>query len=203
MNRKMISNAVSNIDDDFIAESMFSSVVRVDHSPEGTNVMDKQYTKNHVFSRRVLGLALAACLVFALAVTAYAADVGGIQYILQIWWQGSKANAVIDGQNGTFEVTDENGVPVATGAGVSIGEDGSERPLTEAELIEHLEQPDLLYKEDGTVWVYYRDQKIEITDLFNTEEICYLELGDGVDKRYLTISKEGGMTISRDGYVQP
>ena len=138
-----------------------------------------------------------------MAVTAYAADIGGIQRVIRIWWQGDVANAIIDGQSGTFAVTDENGVPIATGAGVSIESDGSERPLTEEELIEHLEHPDLLYKEDGTIWVYYREQKIEITNQFDSDGICYLELGDGDDVLYLTITQENGMTVSRDGYLHP
>lgn len=200
MSRRKVSEAISNLDERYIVEAMLPPEVKYGHTPERTIYMDKH---NHVFSRRIFGLALAACLVFALAVTAYAVDVGGIQRIIRIWWQGSEANAVIDGQCGTFTVSDKNGVPVATGVGVSIEEDGSERPLTEAELIEHLEQPDLYYKEDGTVWVYYRDRKIEITDQFDADGICCLELSDGDDVLYLTITQTNGMTISRDGYVKP
>ena len=100
-------------------------------------------------------------------------------------------------------LTDEEGSFIKGGGGVAFEPDGSERPLTEEEILQHLDQPDLQHKEDGTVWVYYHGQKIEITDRFDENGICYLELRDGETVLYATIEKDGGMAISPVAYVQP
>ena len=84
MNRKVISKAISDIDDVFIAESMCPPVANVGPTPERTKQMGKyeNHTKG-VTTRRVIGLASAACLVFSLAVTAYALNVFGIRELFR------------------------------------------------------------------------------------------------------------------------
>jgi len=201
MNRKLISKAISDMDDSFIAESMSPPVANYGHAPERTTNMD--HHKKTIHFRKITGLILAACLVFTLAVTAYAADIGGIRRIIQIWLYGDQTTAVLDVQGGQYTVTDEEGSFIKGGGGVAFEPDGSERPLTEEEILQHLDQPDLQHKEDGTVWVYYHGQKIEITDRFDENGICYLELRDGETVLYATIEKDGGMAISPVAYVQP
>ena len=201
MNRKLISKAISDIDDSFIAESMSPPVVKTDHAPERTTNMENN--KKSIHYRRITGLILAACLVFTLAVTVYAADIGGIRRVVQIWLYGNQTTAVLDVQNGQYTLTDEEGSFIRGGGGVAFEPDGSERPLTEQEILDHLDQPDLWYKEDGTVWVSYHEQKIDITDCFDSDGYCFLELRDGADVLYATIHKENGMATSPHAYVQP
>ena len=201
MNRKLISKAISDMDDSFIAESMSPPVANYGHAPERTTNMD--HHKKTIHFRKITGLILAACLVFTLAVTAYAADIGGIRRIIQIWLYGDQTTAVLDVQGGQYTLTDEEGSFIQGGGGVAFEPDGSERPLTEEEILQHLDQPDLQHKEDGTVWVYYHGQKIEITDRFDENGICYLELRDGDTVLYATIEKDGGMATSPIAYVQP
>lgn len=201
MNRKLISKAISDMDDSLIAEAMIQPVEDAGYALERTTNMDNQ--KKTIHFRKITGLILAACLVFTLAVTAYAADIGGIRRIIQIWLYGDQTTAVLDVQGGQYTVTDEEGSFIKGGGGVAFEPDGSERPLTEEEILQHLDQPDLQHKEDGTVWVYYHGQKIEITDRFDENGICYLELRDGETVLYATIEKDGGMAISPVAYVQP
>ena len=201
MNRKLISKAISDMDDSFIAESMSPPVANYGHAPERTTNMDNQ--KKTIHFRRITGLILAACLVFTLAVTAYAADIGGIRRIIQIWLYGDQTTAVLDVQNGQYTLTDEEGSFIMGGGGVAFEPDGSERPLTEEEILEHLDHPEVAHKEDGSIWVYYRGQKIEITDRFDADGYCYLELRDGDDTLYATIDKNGGMATSPTDYPQP
>jgi len=201
MNRKLISKAISDIDDSFIAESMSPPVANYGHAPERTTNMD--HHKKTIHFRKITGLILAACLVFTLAVTAYAADIGGIRRIIQIWLYGDQTTAVLDVQNGQYTVTDEEGSFIMGGGGVAFEPDGSERPLTEEEILEHLDHPEVAHKEDGSIWVYYRGQKIEITDRFDADGYCYLELRDGDDTLYATIDKNGGMATSPTDYPQP
>ena len=171
----MISEAIGNIDDVFIEETMFFSEEDFGHPPERTTNMENK----NINSRRIIGLVLAACLVFTLAVTAYAADIGGIRRLIQIWLYGEQTTAVLDVQNGQYTLTEEDGSFIRGGGGVAFEPDGSERPLTEEEILEHLDHPEVDHKEDGTIWVYYRGQKIEITDRFDEDGYCYLELRDG------------------------
>ena len=201
MNRKLISKAISDIDDAFIAEAQSAPVANYGHAPERTTNMD--HHKKTIHFRKITGLILAACLVFTLAVTAYAADIGGIRRIIQIWLYGDQTTAVLDVQNGQYTVTDEEGSFIMGGGGVAFEPDGSERPLTEEEILEHLDHPEVAHKEDGSIWVYYRGQKIEITDRFDADGYCYLELRDGEDTLYATIDKNGGMATSPTDYPQP
>ena len=201
MNRKLISKAISDIDDAFIAEAQSAPVANYGHAPERTTNMD--HHKKTIHFRKITGLILAACLVFTLAVTAYAADIGGIRRIIQIWLYGDQTTAVLDVQNGQYTVTDEEGSFIMGGGGVAFEPDGSERPLTEEEILEHLDHPEVAHKEDGSIWVYYRGQKIEITDRFDADGYCYLELRDGDDTLYATIDKNGGMATSPTDYPQP
>ena len=200
MNRELISKAIGDIEDVFIAESLSPPVVKAGHAPERTMNMDN---KKHIYSRRLMGLILAACLIFSLAITAYAADIGGIRRIVQIWRHGNQTTAILDIQDGQYSLTDETGALIMSGGGVAFDPDGSERPLTEDEIFAHLDRPELQYKEDGTVWVFYHSQKIEITDLFDADGVCYLELKDGEDVLYVTVTKENGMAVSPNAYVQP
>ena len=201
MNRKLISKAISDMDDSFIAESMSPPVANYGHAPERTTNID--HHKKTIHFRKITGLILAACLVFTLAVTAYAADIGGIRRIIQIWLYGDQTTAVLDVQGGQYTVTDEEGSFIMGGGGVAFEPDGSERPLTEEEILEHLDHPEVAHKEDGSIWVYYRGQKVEITDRFDADGYCYLELRDGEDTLYATIDKNGGMATSPTDYPQP
>ena len=146
---------------------------------------------------------LPPCLLSTLAVTAYAKDVGGIQRVVQVWLYGNQTTAILNIRDNQYVLTNEAGSPILNGGGVAIDPDGSERPLTESEIIEHLNRPDLVYKDDGTVWVFYRGQKIEITDLFDADGVCYLELRDGDEVLYATIKKGHGMMVNPNSYVQP
>lgn len=84
MNRKLVSKAFSNIDDTFIAETMSPPAVKANHAPERTIHMRKFETKRSaVHSRRLFSLILAACLVFAMAVTAYAFNLLGIRELFR------------------------------------------------------------------------------------------------------------------------
>ena len=77
MNRRLISKAISNVDTRFIAEAMSPPVANA-AAPERTATM-KHTRKN---TQRLFRLVLAACLVFALAVTSYAFDFLGLREML-------------------------------------------------------------------------------------------------------------------------
>lgn len=78
MNRKLISKALGDIDGSLIAQSLTPPASGA-NAPERTETMGKYQRREGASLRRIMGLALAACLVFALAVTAYATNIFGLR----------------------------------------------------------------------------------------------------------------------------
>ena len=74
MNKELVSKAISNIDDRYIAEAM---------SLPAANVTAPERTKPMKHTRKLLRTILAACLIFALALSAYALDFLGIREMLR------------------------------------------------------------------------------------------------------------------------
>ena len=154
---------------------------------------------------RVAAAVAAMIIVVGSGSVAYAMDLGGIQRIVQIWIHGEQTDAtfMVDEGQYTLEYKDKDGNTVQqNGGGIALEEDGTERTLTEEELWEEVTAPEVEYKEDGTVWVYYKNQKLNITDKFENK-ICYLQLEDGDEVKYLTIKYQNGYAMSPHGYVQP
>ena len=157
---------------------------------------------------KTIAAAVAACIVLVGgAGTAYAANLGGIQRTIQLWINGDQPNATLeinnDGNSSTYtiKIPDENGNSTEiTGGGVAMDGDGVERPLTEDEIMEQINQPDVEYEDDGSVWLYYKDRKLDITDRFE-DGICYVKLTDGKDVKYLTIKYNDGYAMSDSKYV--
>ena len=85
-------------------------------------------------------LAAACILLVGSATAAYAADVGGIQRTVQLWINGDQTTATIQlNEDGSYrlEYPDGNGgIQEQSGGGVAFTSDGSERPLTEEEILE-------------------------------------------------------------------
>ena len=157
---------------------------------------------------KTIAAAVAACIVLVGgAGTAYAANLGGIQRTIQLWINGDQTNATLeinnDGNSSTYtiKIPDENGNSTEiTGGGVAMDGDGVERPLTEDEIMEQINQPDVEYEDDGSVWLYYKDRKLDITGRFE-DGICYVKLTDGKDVKYLTIKYNDGYAMSDSKYV--
>ena len=163
-------------------------------------------TKKHFSLRKAVLLCAAVIAVFAMAGVCYAEDVGGIQRTIQLWRYGDQTDAVLEIQDGSYELTYEaaDGVHSEEGGGVAIDVFGRERPLTEEELLEDLQNRiDVTYREDGTVWVYYKDQSMEITDLFDENGVCFVQLKDGKKTVYLTVEYDNGFSWSTECYLQP
>lgn len=161
--------------------------------------------KQKRLAKMVAGVA-AFVFVFGGSVTAYAADVGGIQRTVQLWIQGDKTEAILeyspDGSYSMEYVDAEGNRNQQGGGGVAIENDGSERPVTEEEMWEHLSAPEVEYKEDGSVWLYYYDQKMDITDKFE-DDICYVQVANGTKVLYVTIQYQNGWATSKSKYPDP
>lgn len=177
------------------------------HASEGCLMEVKAMKSSKKFHVSRLAAACAAVvMVMGLGFAAYAADVGGIQRSIQLWINGDQTSAVLDMRDGSYTVTyqDEDGASHEIGGGgVAIEDDGTERPLTEDEILYQLDSPDVQYREDGTIWVCYHSEEIEITDRFNEDGVCYVQLNTDNGTLYLTIKKDGGFASSPHSYVSP
>ena len=163
---------------------------------------DMKQTAKQFRLRKAVVLAAACVMVIGSASIAYAADVGGIQRTVQLWLHGEQTAVTIefDGAGGySAEYGDEAGT-VHHGGGVAIEADGTERPLSEEELLGTLSGPDVEYRDDGSVWVYWLGQAVEITDRFE-DGVCYVQLVNGEDTMYVTVRYQDGYTSSPHKYI--
>ncbi|MBR4728470.1 MAG: hypothetical protein IK080_11340 [Clostridia bacterium] len=172
---------------------------------EASDIMERR-KKN--FSFKGAAVALAAVLILiSLFGAAYASDLGGIQSKVQVWYRGELTDVTLEitpEGSYTMEFTDENGNPVKQeGGGVAIGPFGKERPLTQDEILEHLNEPEVVYEDDGTVWVYYGAQKTEITDQFDEDGVCHVKLVGEGKPIYMTITYMEGYTTSGRKFPKP
>ncbi len=163
------------------------------------------YAKKKKITVKAVAVAASVILVIGSCSVAYAMDVGGVQRIVQVWIHGEQTDAEITIENGTYDLNykDAKGKDVhQSGGGVAFDQDGNERPLTEEELLEEINAPEVSYEEDGRVLVYYFNQKIDITDKFKNG-ICYVRLNVNGETMYLTVKYENGYAMSPHGYIQP
>ena len=167
---------------------------------------DMMKMKKANYKKTVAAAAAAAILLVGGTGTAYAANVGGIQRTIQLWIYGDQTTATLtanDDDTYTITYSDKDGNEKTMGTGgVEIQADGTEAPLTPEEIEEHLNMPDVEYEDDGSVWVYYQDQKLDITDKF-VDGVCYTKI-EGKDKTlYLTVKYDNGYAVSENKYISP
>lgn len=156
--------------------------------------------------RRAATIGLAAALMLALGSVAYASDLGGIQRTVQLWLNGEMTDATLTVNEGSYTLRypDKDGTEHEMGGGgIAIEDDGTERALTEEEMLEHLNAPEVEEREDGTVTVYYLDQKLDVTDKFDEDGVCYVQLEGGEKTIYMTIKRGNGYATSTTKYILP
>ena len=159
---------------------------------------------NKKHNMKVAAAALAGCILLTGGTgTAYAANVGGIQRTVQVWLHGDQTTANMTvSDDGTYiiECPDENGeTREISGGGINIEADAAERPLTVRNLRKRASGCGICGS--GTVWLYYKNQKIEITDKFK-DDVCYVKVQDGDETLYVTVKYQNGLAYSNEKYVE-
>lgn len=56
--------------------------------------------------------------------------------------------------------------------------------------------------QDGTVTVWWRGRGVDITDKFE-DGVCYVQLKDGGETKYLTVKYQNGYACSDTAYISP
>lgn len=159
--------------------------------------------------RRAATIGLAAALVLALGSVAYASDLGGIQRTVQLWLNGEMTDATLTVNEGSYTLRypEKDGTEREMGGGgIAIEDDGTERPLTEEEMLEHLDAPEVVYEDDGTVMIYYRGQSLDITDRFDENGLCHVLLRDEQDggkTLFVTIRYNDSYSYNATKYEDP
>lgn len=180
-------------------------------SEDFTMEVEKMAKLNNVKRNKMLtaAAAIALCVIVGGSTTAYAANLGNIQRQIQIWFKGDQTDAIMNikttGNTTEYEVIceHENGtVHSMHGGGVALDDNSAEaRPLTEEEIMEPLNEPNVFYEDDGSAWVYFYDQKMEITDKFNDDGVCRVQVQHGNITYYMTIYYQQGWHMNTDKYV--
>ena len=159
--------------------------------------------------RRAATIGLAAALVLALGSVAYASDLGGIQRTVQLWLNGEMTDATLTVNEGSYTLRypEKDGTEREMGGGgIAIEDDGTERALTEEEMLEHLDEPEVVYEDDGTVMIYYRGQSLDITDRFDENGLCHVLLRDEQDggkTLFVTIRYNDSYSYNATKYEDP
>ena len=179
------------------------------HKLEASDIM-KNGTKKSVKLKGLVIAVAAAVLLVGVCGAAYAADVGGIQSKVQVWFRGELTDVTLDiSTNGNsseyaLSFTDAEGVTREIhGGGIAMDMFGRERPLTEEEILEQINSPEVVYEDDGTVWVYSGSEKVEITDMFNEDGVCYVKLTGGKKPLYMTVKYGEGYSTSNNKFPKP
>ena len=166
-------------------------------------------SKNKRHIKKITAVCAVTAIAAGLCTTAYAADFCGIQRSIQLWTKGDQTNAVLEiheGENTIYDVTyeDKNGEKHEVhGGGAAFDMWGNEIALTEEDIIEQLNgSPEVVFDDNGTVTVYFKEQTLDITDKF-TDGVSYVQLKDGDKTIYLTVKEDGGYATSGSCFCTP
>lgn len=151
-----------------------------------------------------IAAAIACAVIIGIPGTVYAADIGGIQEKLSIWLYGEKTQVDVtenDGGGYTFTYEHNGETEQVGGGGVIIGVDGTETRMDAGEVAEGMSRSASVEEDqEGRIWVYYYDQKSDITDLFDQNR-CLISLSHDDEPVYLEITREndGFYSYSQNG----
>ena len=169
-------------------------------------VTQMENKKKHFHLNKVAAAVVACVMVLGSAQVAYAHNAGNIQRILQLWIHGDQTQVTVefDGQGSyDMEYTDAEGnIQQQSGGGVAFDSNGSERPLTEEELLEELMSPDMYTTEEGRTIIAWGNQVVDITDDF-VDGVCYVKLVNGDETKYITAHEGQGFSMSPYKFLEP
>jgi len=162
--------------------------------------------KTHISKFAVVCAAVIVLVVFASV--AYATNLGGVRQTVSFWFHGSETSALMEqnGQAYTISWEDENGeTRTIHGGAASLTADGTWRSMTPEEIAE-LHQTDTAVERtgDGRIILYFHDQVLDITNRFEENGTCRIELSFDGEAYYWTIRDDGdgfSMKGAQTGYL--
>lgn len=147
--------------------------------------------------KKTLAACAAVAVIFGSMSAAYAADLGGIREKFTVWLHGEQTEVtIIDKNNGSFSYTytdEEGNIQERGGGGIAIDENGNETPLPAKEVLNDAFGEEVDIDNNGIIWLYYKDKKINITDLFDEDGICKVAVERDGETAYFTVkNKDNG-----------
>ncbi len=173
-----------------------------DISLEVEKMERKVESNKKVFRMRPVAAAcICVCLLLGSMGTAYAADLGGIREKVNTWIHGERVDVdVIENGDGgyNFSYKDGDNEKSFGGGGVSIDENGNESALSAEEVLDEA-GCEVATEQDGTVWLYYQEHKVNITELVKEDKTCKVAIIDNNKPVYFDIKSNGsiGYEMSR------
>ncbi len=147
--------------------------------------------------RGIIAACAAVVSLGGMGITAYAANIGGIQTTIEVWINDIKKEVTINEED-IFDAsyTDSRGeYHEAFGGGFILDSEDDVKAITEEEYRNAADVPRVDFFDDGDVVIYYHGQEKDITDQFDSNGICKT-----------SISEPGGptfnITVNRNGEVQ-
>ena len=150
---------------------------------------------------RAAAAAIAVCfLVVGSVGVSYAADLGGIRTKFGIWMNGSKQDVeVVQIEDGSYIVRDENGDQNMGFGGVAIDEEGNEVPMTAEELVGYMNNDcHLEITEDGRYIFSYKNLIEDVTDQLDRKGELHIHVEDPANEyTYFNITdiEHGGYSV--------
>jgi hypothetical protein len=150
----------------------------------------------------------AVILIAATGTGVYAADIGGIQKSVGIWLHGDVADVTIkEVGDGQFEVTYPDGSVRGCGGMEEDGHGGMRGVSMESMIAQLRTSVECEQDEDGRIWIYIRDHKIDVTDQIDEKGYAQEKVKDGFLADYITViwREDGSCAIStsHSGFDSP
>lgn len=159
-------------------------------------IMKKRKNK---YMKKVVAAAATVFIVSGSMTAAYAADLGGIQEKLTVWFRGQETQMNVEKQGDNsykYSYTDTEGRSQEFMAGgVEIDDQGNERPATAQEVLDFIGD-EVIFDDSGKIFFYCASEqkKVDITSRFDEKGICRIAIKEGENIMYYEINKEGGYT---------
>lgn len=152
--------------------------------------------RKNLYMKKVLAASAALVVTLGSMTAAYAADLGGIQEKLTMWFRGEETE-VTASKHGDYSYkytfTDSDGESQEfVAGGVTLDDMGNEHAISAQELLDEFTD-EVIYADNGKILFFYYDgqKKIDITNLFDEDGICRIAIEDGKKTFYYTIEDNG------------
>ncbi len=157
--------------------------------------MEMEKKKSAYLMKKTMAACAAVASVLGSMTVAYAADLGGIQQKITGWLRGEEKELSvrdIGDYSYSYTYTDEDGEAQGfSGGGVEIDDDGNETPMSAEHVLEAIASHEVEKDDDGRVWLYDYDKKVELTDLLKKDGTCKVAVKREGGTDYFTIKDNG------------
>lgn len=167
------------------------------HSSENIALeVENMEKRKNAYMKKVMAACAAVAVIFGGMTAAYAADIGGIQEKLTMWFHGTETDVTatdIGDYSYKYTFTDEDGNPQEfTAGGVAIDDQGNEHKVSAKEILDEMTD-EIVIDDTGRTYLFCYDvqTQVDITDLFDEDGICRVSIRDGKKMIYYTIKENG------------